>query len=149
MSAYIWLSFTKFPNNDIYVGVWNKKPMYVDNNNDWVGEGKLNNSYNSAEKNIKYINGSDLKNILITEYFVKKYYRNEQTLVKIEYNDFITELNEKVENTLIRLTFDSKSNLDFFVNWYNLNKKENWTFDKILYEWGKFIENNTLKDTIK
>lgn len=149
MSAYIWLSFTKFSNNDIYVGVWNKKPMYVDNNNDWVGEGKLNNSYNNAEKNIKYINGSDLKNILITEYFVKKYYRNEQTLVKIEYNDFITELNEKVENTLIRITFDSKSNLDFFVNWYNLNKKENWTFDKILYEWVKFIENNTLKDTIK
>lgn len=149
MSAYIWLSFTKFPNNDIYVGVWNKKPMYVDNNNDWVGEGKLNNSYNSAEKNIKYINGSDLKNILITEYFVKKYYINDKTLVKIEYNDFITELNEKVENTLIRITFDSKSNLDFFVNWYNLNKKENWTFDKILYEWGKFIENNTLKDTIK
>ncbi len=61
MSAYIWLSFTKFSNNDIYVGVWNKKPMYVDNNNDWVGEGKLNNSYNSTEKNIKYINGSDLK----------------------------------------------------------------------------------------
>ena len=36
---------------------------------------------------------------------------------KIEYNDFITELNEKVENTLIRITFDSKSNLDFFVNY--------------------------------
>lgn len=151
MSAYIWLSFTKCLNNDIYIGVWNTKPTYVNEGpTDWVGSGKLNYNYNNTtESNIKCLNGSGLKNMLVTEYFYKKYYKDTKTLIKLDYKDFIKELDTVVENTTIKLTFDTKKNLDFFISWYNLNRKEDWSFDKIFLEWKRFIENNTLDNTIK
>ena len=150
MSTYIWLSFTKYLNDDIYIGVWSTKPMYVDNNNDWVGPRKLNNTHNNTtESNMKYLNGSGLKNILVTEYFYKKYYKDNKTLVKLKYKDFIKELDNAVKNTVIKFTFDTKKNLDFFITWYNSTNKTNLTFNDVFLKWKRFIENNELENTIK
>lgn len=150
MSTYIWLSFTKYLNDDVYIGVWSTKPMYVDNNNDWVGPRKLNNTHNNtAESNMKYLNGSGLKNILVTEYFYKKYYKDNKTLVKLKYKDFIKELDNTVKNTVIKFTFDTKKNLDFFITWYNSTNKTNLTFNDVFLKWKRFIENNELENTIK